>query len=216
MYKVVIGSFRLLIGVALLGSVAWQVLDRLANNIFRPTEYFAYFSIVGSIATGVLALVTGAYLLLSKSETKFLNIARLSAAVAMVVIGVVYHALLADAAGDVRDGDYAWPVLPNEIIHTYAPIAVAIEYLVSLKSPKLRLRAALWVTVFPLAWLAFSIVRGLSTNWWPYWFINPNGEGGVGTVLFYVSAITIFFIALGFLVQGSRLMLSKLSEAKSV
>jgi len=210
MYKVVIGSFRLLIGVALLGSVAWQVLDRLANNIFRPTEYFAYFSIVGSIATGVLALVTGAYLLLSKSETKFLNIARLSAAVAMVVIGVVYHALLADAAGDVRDGDYAWPVLPNEIIHTYAPIAVAIEYLISLKSPKLRLRAALWVTVFPLTWLAFSIVRGLSTNWWPYWFINPNGEGGVGTVLFYVSAITIFFITLGFLIQGLRVSFSKL------
>jgi hypothetical protein len=210
MYKVVIGSFRLLIGVALLGSVAWQVLDRLANNIFRPTEYFAYFSIVGSIATGVLALVTGAYLLLSKSETKFLNIARLSAAVSMVVIGVVYHALLADAAGDVRDGDYAWPVLPNEIIHTYAPIAVAIEYLVALKSPKLRLRAALWVTVFPLAWLAFSIVRGLATDWWPYWFINPNGEGGVGTVLFYVSAITIFFITLGFLIQGLRLSFSKL------
>jgi hypothetical protein len=209
MYKVVIGSFRLLIGVALLGSVAWQVLDRLANNIFRPTEYFAYFSIVGSIAAGVLALVTGAYLLLSKSETKFLNIARLSAAVAMVVIGVVYHALLADAAGDVRDGDYAWPVLPNEIIHTYAPIAVAIEYLISLKSPMLRLRAALWVTVFPLAWLGFSIVRGLATDWWPYWFINPNGEGGVGTVLFYVSAITIFFIALGFLIQGLRLVLNK-------
>jgi hypothetical protein len=100
-------------------------------------------------------------------------------------------------------------VLPNEIIHTYAPIAVAIEYLVSLKSPRLRLRAALWVTVFPLTWLGFSIVRGLSTNWWPYWFINPNGEGGVGTVLFYVSAITIFFIALGFLIQGLRLVLNK-------
>lgn len=209
MYKVVFGSFRLLIGIALLGSVAWQVLDRLANNLFRPTEYFAYFSIVGSIATGVLALVAGSYLLLSKSETKFLNIARLSAAVAMVVIGVVYHALLADAAGDVRDGEYAWPVLPNEIIHTYGPIAVAIEYLISLKSPKLRLRASLWVTVFPLTWLAFSIVRGLATDWWPYWFINPNGDGGIGTVLFYVSAITIFFITLGFLIQGLRLTFSK-------
>ena len=210
MYKVVFGSFRLLIGIALLGSVAWQVLDRLANNIFRPTEYFAYFSIVGSIATGVLALVAGSYLLLSKSETKFLNIARLSSAAAMVVIGVVYHALLADAAGDVRDGEYAWPVLPNEIIHTYGPIAVAIEYLISLKSPKVRLRAALWVTVFPLTWLAFSIVRGLATDWWPYWFINPNGDGGIETVLFYVSAITIFFITLGFLIQGLRLTFSKL------
>lgn len=209
-YKAVFLSLRLAIGVGLLGSVTWQVTDRLANNLFRPFEYFAYFSIVTSIFAGVVALVSAFYLATDRAETKFLNIARLSLAAAMVIVGVVYHALLADAANDVRDGDYAWPVFPNEVIHTYAPILVALEYLIALRSPVLRLRAALWVTVFPLTWLGFSILRGLATDWWPYWFINPNGEGGVGTVLIYVSAITIFFIAMGYLLHGVRLQLGKL------
>jgi hypothetical protein len=64
--------------------------------------------------------------------------------------------------------------------------------------------------VFPLAWLGFSIVRGLATNWWPYWFINPNEEGGVSSVLMYVAAITLFFIAMGYLLHALRLQLGKL------
>ena len=209
MYKGVLITLRLAIGIGLLGSVTWQVTDRIANNLFRPFEYFAYFSIVSSIVAGLLALVGVYYLATNRAETKFLNISRLSLAAAMVIVGVVYHALLADAANDVRDGDYAWPVLPNEIIHTYAPILVALEYLIALRAPVLRLRAALWVTVFPLAWLGFSIVRGLITNWWPYWFINPNEEGGIGSVLVYVAAITAFFIVMGYLLQALRLQLGK-------
>jgi len=210
MYKAVFVSLRLAIGIGLLGSVAWQVTDRIANNLFRPFEYFAYFSIVTSIFAGVVALVSAFYLASDRAETKFLNIARLSLAAAMVIVGVVYHALLADAANDVRDGDYAWPVLPNEIIHTYAPILVALEYLIALRSPVLRLRAALWVTVFPLAWLGFSVVRGLVTDWWPYWFLNPNSDGGIGSMLIYVSAITVFFIAMGYLLHAVRLGLGRL------
>lgn len=210
MYKGVLVALRLAIGVGLLGSVTWQVTDRIANNLFRPFEYFAYFSIVSSIVAGLLALVGVFYLATNREETKFLNISRLSLAAAMVIVGVVYHALLADAANDVRDGDYAWPVLPNEIIHTYAPILVALEYLIALRAPALRLRAALWVTIFPLTWLGFSIIRGLITDWWPYWFLNPNGDGGITTVLFYVAAITAFFIAMGYLFQSLRLQLGKL------
>lgn len=210
MYKLAFVVVRLAVGISLLGSVAWQVTDRIANGLFRPYEYFAYFSIVSAIVAGLVLLVSALYLATDRAETKFLNIARLSLAAAMVIVGVVYHALLADAANDVRDGDYAWPVLPNEIIHTYAPILIALEYLIALRSPVLRLRAALWVTVFPLAWLGFSVVRGIATDWWPYWFINPNGEGGVSSMLMYVAGITAFFIAMGYLLHAIRLQLGKL------
>jgi hypothetical protein len=210
MYKLAFVVVRLAVGISLLGSVAWQVTDRIANALFRPYEYFAYFSIVSAIVAGLVLLVSAFYLATDRAETKFLNIARLSLAVAMVIVGVVYHALLADAANDVRDCDYAWPVLPNEIIHTYAPILIALEYLIALRSPVLRLRAALWVTVFPLAWLGFSVIRGIATNWWPYWFINPNGEGGIGSMLVYVAGITAFFIAVGYLLHAVRLQLGKL------
>ena len=210
MYKAVMVSLRLALGIGLLGSVVWQVTDRVINNVFRPDEYFAYFSIVSAIVAGGLSLYSAYVLATDKDETKFHNIARLSLAAAMVIVGVVYHALLADAAPDVRDIGYVWPVLPNEIIHTYAPIALVVDYLFSIRSPKLRLRASLWVAIFPLAWLGFSVVRGLITNWWPYWFINPNEDGGVPSMLMYVGSITVFFLAVGYLLQSVRLSFSKI------
>jgi hypothetical protein len=155
-------------------------------------------------------ITTGFGLLLNFEDTKWVEISRLSLAVALIVVGVVYHALLADVANDVRDGDYAWPVLPNEIIHTYAPILAALEYLISIKAFRIRLKAFLWVAVFPLTWLVLSIIRGSLTNWWPYWFINPNGEAGLGGMLTYIGAITVFFLVLGVGVLGLKQLLRTL------
>lgn len=208
-YNLSLGLLRILTGAALLGSVAWQVTDRLANNNFRPGEYFAYFSIVTAIVAGGFLVVAGLGLLRARPDTKWVEISRLSLSVAMIVVGVVYHALLADAPGDVRDGDYVWPVLPNEVIHTYGPILIAIDYLLSHKAFRIKIRAALWVAVFPLTWLVFSVIRGLATNWWPYWFINPNEEGGISGMLTYIAAITVFFLILGFLVLGIKRLFQK-------
>ena len=213
-YNISLGLLRILTGSALIGSVAWQVTDRLANNNFRPGEYFAYFSIVTALVAGGFLVTTGLGLVRGKQDTKWVEISRLSLSVAMIVVGVVYHALLADAPGDIRDGDYVWPVLPNEVIHTYGPILIAIDYLLSHKAFRIKLRAALWVAVFPLTWLMFSVVRGLVTNWWPYWFINPNEEGGIPGMLAYIAAITSFFLILGFLVLGIKKLIQKVVTKK--
>ena len=210
MYRFSLAALRLVIGVGLIGSVIWQVTDRIANEIFRPFEYFAYFSIVTAIVAGLFLITTSFGLLLDIEDTKWVEIARLSMAVALIVVGVVYHALLADVANDVRDGDYAWPVLPNQIIHTFAPILAAIEFLISIKAYRIRLRAFLLVAVFPLTWLVLSIIRGTMTNWWPYWFINPNGEAGLFGMLTYIAAITVFFLVLGVSVLGAKQLLRRL------
>jgi hypothetical protein len=210
MYRFSLAALRLVIGLGLIGSVIWQVTDRIANDIFRPFEYFAYFSIVTAIVAGLFLITTSFGLLLDIEDTKWVEIARLSLAVALIVVGVVYHALLADVVNDVRDGDYAWPVLPNQIIHTYAPILAAIEYIISIKAFRIRLRSFLLVAVFPITWLVLSIIRGTLTNWWPYWFINPNGEAGLLGMLTYMAAISIFFLLLGLLVLGIKQLLRRL------
>lgn len=209
-YNYLLGPLRLAIGFSLIGSVVWQVTDRLANGVFRPTEYFAYFSIVSAVVAGLYLITTGLGLLIKLDDTKWVEIARLSLTVAMIVVGVVYHLLLADVANDVRDGDYAWPVLPNEIIHTYAPALILIDYLISIKAFRIRMKAALWVAVFPLIWLVLSVIRGIATNWWPYWFLNPNGEAGLVGMLGYVLGITLFFLALGFGVLGVKKLIQRL------
>lgn len=215
-YNLSLGSLRLVIGLSLIGSVVWQVSDRMANNVFRPTEYFAYFSIVTAIVAGLYLITTGIGLYIKIEDTKWVEIARLSLTVSMIVVGVIYHLLLADVANDVRDGDYAWPVLPNQIIHTFAPILVFLDYLLSVKAFKVRIRAALWVAVFPLIWLVLSVIRGISTNWWPYWFLNPNGEAGLVGMLGYVFAITVFFLVLGFGVLSMKRLIQNLALPKVI
>jgi hypothetical protein len=59
MYNYSLATLRLMIGVGLIGSVIWQVTDRIANDLFRPFEYFAYFSIVTAIFAGLFLITTG-------------------------------------------------------------------------------------------------------------------------------------------------------------
>jgi len=211
-YNYTFGLFRLLLGISLLGSVVWQVTNRIAADRFRPFEYFAFLSITSSIFAGVVALL-GAYVLLrNKSESSRLMSLRLITTVSMVIVGVVYHALLGDSAVDPQDIGYEWPVIPNLVIHTWAPIAIVFDYLLSIKGEVNNFRKSLWVVVYPLSWLGFSIVRGLADGWWPYWFINPNSEIGIGGMISYILAISAAFIILGFLLGAARIFVVKLAR----
>jgi hypothetical protein len=66
--------------------------------------------------------------------------------------------------------------------------------MLSSRRVNLRLRSIFWTLAFPLAWLAYSVIRGLAINWWPYWFINPNESGGVAGMLEYIFGIMIFLL----------------------
>jgi hypothetical protein len=209
-YKGVFGWFRLLLGVALLGSVVWQVTDRIINNLFRPWDYFGKLSIDSAILAGIVLIISGLYLVNHRSETSRLNVIRLGATVAMIVISAGYHLLLGDGAIDARDVGYEWPVLPNLIIHTYGPILITLDYILSVKGPKTNFRKALWILVFPYIWVLFSIVRGFTAGEWPYWFLNPAEVGETGVAL-YILGFTIFGLGLAFLLILLRRLAQKLT-----
>jgi hypothetical protein len=209
----IVAVFRWVAAAAILSSVVWQVTDRMANNLFRPAEYFSYFSIQGTIIAGALLAFTGWMSWQGIAETKWVTIARVSAATYAIVISVVYNALLRDSPLDPRDAGYDWPVIPNEIMHVWAAVIILLDWLIFAGYAKLRLRASLWVAVFPLAWLTFSVTRGILDGWWAYWFLNPNESAGIAGMLQYVAGITALMIGLGFILIGLRKLLSKLSRA---
>lgn len=190
---------RVLLALSLFGSVYWQVSDRMMHNLFRPTEYFSYFTITSCLLTAVVLTLSAIQLTRGQAETKLLSLTRLTTAVSMVIVGVIYNALLRGGAPDPRDVGYDWPVLPNEIMHTYVPMLIFIEWLFTRTTIALKINQAFWVLVYPLAWLAFSIIRGIITGWWPYWFIDP--QYGIGTQLTWIVAISVMFtvLAVGFI-----------------
>lgn len=197
--NVVVLLVRLALAIALFGSVYWQVSDRMMHNLFRPTEYFAYFTITSSLLTAVVLTLSAIQLFRGIAETKLMSLSRLTMAVSMVIVGVIYNALLRGGDPDPRDIGYAWPQLPNEILHTYVPILIFIEWMLTRTTIALKLNQAFWVLIYPLAWLAFSIARGLIQGWWPYWFIDP--QYGIGTQSTWIVVIAAMFsiLALGFI-----------------
>ena len=206
-----VAVFRWLASATILSSVIWQVTDRLAHNLFRPAEYFSYFSIQGTLIAAVVFAYTGWLSWTGLPENRQVTIARVSATTYEIVIAVVYNALLRNSPGDIRDAGYAWPVLPNEIMHVWAAVLILVDWLLLAGYPKLRLRAALWVAVYPLAWLAFSVTRGVLDGWWAYWFLNPNEKAGIAGMLEYVGGITVLMIGLGWLL----LLIRKLMPSSS-
>jgi len=205
-----LGFVRIAMALVLFGSIFWQITDRVAHNLFRPTEYFTYFTITSCLLTGIALVVSGLRVLGNKEETKFLTLFRLTMAASMVIVGVIYNALLADAAPDTRDIGYDWPVLPNLLMHTYMPILVFLEWLLTRTAVPLKLKTAFWVLVYPLAWLAFAITRGFITGWWAYWFIDP--QYGVATMAQWILTIAAFFVVLAIGLLPAQKALAKIGK----
>lgn len=205
----IVAILRWLAAATVLSSVVWQVTDRLAHGLFRPAEYFAYFSIQGTMIAGVMLAYAGWLSWARKPEKRLVTIVRVSATTYAIVIAVVYNALLRNSPGDIRDAGYAWPVVPNEIMHVWTAIIILLDWLLLTGVHRLRLRASLWVAVFPLAWLIISVSRGMIDGWWAYWFLNPNDKGGVAGMFEYIGGITVLMIGLGWLLLAIRKLIRR-------
>jgi hypothetical protein len=204
-----LGFVRLAMALALFGSIFWQISDRVSHNLFRPTEYFTFFTITSCLLTGLALTLSGLRVLRNQPETKFLSLFRLTMAASMVIVGVIYNLLLTDSV-DERDIGYDWPVIPNLILHTYMPILVFLEWLITRTAVPLKLNTAFWVLVYPLTWLAFSIPRGFITGWWPYWFIDP--QNGYPVMLQWILTIAAFFIVLALGLLPAQKALAKIGK----
>jgi len=188
---------RLIVAQWILAAMVWQISDRLSNNLFRPTEYFAYFTIQTSLIASVVLTVTAVREFQGKADTKALTIARLSVSTYAIVVAVVYNALLRGTKVEATDPDfgYVWPVPPNEILHVWGPLFLVLDFAITLTATKLKFKQIFWVLLFPLAWLIVTITRGLFTDWWAYWFLNPNLEAGVTGVVTFILGIVVFMLA---------------------
>jgi hypothetical protein len=194
-YRRLVGVARLALTLVVLVSVVYQITDRLVHSVFRPGEYFAFFTIQTALMD-VVVLAVGAWLAFTTDrDTRLFTIVRVCIVGFAVVTCVVYNVLLRGVPGE---PGYVWPVWPNEVLHVWAPILLVFDWLFAPGRASIRLRASFWVLVYPLAWVAFSLARGSITGWWPYPFLDPTGPAGWPGVVGYIIGIALFFLLSAF------------------
>jgi uncharacterized membrane protein len=85
------------------------------------------------------------------------------------------------------------------------PIAAVLDWLYQPPKSNLALKQIQYWLIFPLAYLAYTLVRGAIVGWYPYPFLNSANVGGYGGVLLYSLAISVLF----FVVSVVLIMLGK-------
>jgi hypothetical protein len=127
--------------------------------------------------------------LVPSGRSRTLELIRGAAVVYLAVTFVVFALLL---SGTNVDTAIPWV---NTVLHQVFPLVVIADWIIDPPRWAISVRQSMVWLAYPLGWLAYTLVRGALTGWYPYPFLNPV-NGGYGSVAVYVVAIVAFGTAI--------------------
>jgi hypothetical protein len=104
----------------------------------------------------------------------------------MTITGIVFNLLL-------RGVDVPTIGWVNEVVHVIMPVAMMLDWMTVPARDPIAWPAALRWLIFPLLWLAYTLVRGPIAGWYPYPFLDVPVAGAV-TVAGICVAIAVAFV----------------------
>ena len=153
----------------------------------RLFHFFSYFTVL----TNLLVCVVSAILARNPGHDGLVwRVARLSALSGITMTGVVHWFLLrmlVDLQG--------WSLAMDNILHLVVPALALVGWL--LFGPRPRIRGAVVVTslLYPVAWLAYTLLVGRVSGWYPYPFLDVT-ELGPRAVATACAGLTAALLAL--------------------
>jgi hypothetical protein len=190
-------DFRSLIGVPRLGfatltfvAISAQIVDLAGRGVLSLGHFFGYFTIESNLIAAVVLCIAALRVLARHTAT--LDFLRGGAVLYMAMTCIGYTVLL--HGPDVNAGG-AWM---NPVLHQVMPGVLAADWLLHPPSNRLSLRAGLGWLVFPVTWMAFTLVYGAVVGWYPYPFLDPRLVGYSGLAVFVL--VSSWGMAMVFLV----------------
>jgi hypothetical protein len=210
-------SLRIALALVILAAIAAQFAVTIGNAAaaehslaLTSANFFSFFTILSNLGSATVLLWAGCWwIAVGRSSTatdpRPLAVALACLTTYMLVTGVVYNTLLRGIP--VPPGT----VVPwsNEVLHAIAPTFLLLDLLLAPRRRSLAWGTIGGILVFPLLWIAYTMVRGpLTVNpvtseapWYPYPFLYPDRvPGGYLGVAGYIVAIALLIGGCGALV----------------
>ena len=169
------------IGLALNFSATYAHNGHVVGTLWRLGHFF---TIISNLALAVAMT----WLALGGRVSPFIQS---GLTLAILLVGIVYILLLHGLHPLSGRG-----LIANHLLHYVSPVAMALYWLLFTPHGRLRWKDPLWWTLFPLAYFAYVIARGLKGDSYPYQFIDLAKLGPLQT------AINALGIAAGFILCG--------------
>lgn len=183
---------RLFFGLLTLAAIGAQLVLHIQSG-FSVVNFFSYFTNLSNLFAGVVMLISATYLIRRRQPTPTEDILRGTSVVCMALVGIVFNVLLKD--------EELGNLLPwvNTVTHYIMPVVVVVDWLYQPPKSKLAVKQIGYWLIFPLLYLAYSIIRGAIVGFYAYPFFNPAKVGGYGVVVFYCVAILAGFLFISWL-----------------
>ncbi|WEK12970.1 MAG: Pr6Pr family membrane protein [Candidatus Microbacterium phytovorans] len=204
---------RLSMALAITAAILTQLTASVTTTIELGRDmatvvanFFSFFTILSNVIAAVaLGWAAAAQLRRpgpSESALGAMSLALACATTYMLITGIVYNVLLRGISLDQGSRPVPWS---NEVLHLIGPLFMLVDLLLGISRRHLPRRSIWLIIAFPIVWTIYTLIRGpLVTNpasgdtwWYPYPFLNPHAPGGWPSVMAYVAAISVAFLAVG-------------------
>lgn len=165
--------------------LAETAVPPLATRLGRLVSYF-------TIQSNLLVAVTAWQLWRDPlRDGRWWRPVRLAALVGITVTGLVHFVLLRPLL-HLEGLNY----VADKMLHLVVPVLAIAVWAAVGPRPRSSWRSAPVVLVWPLVWLAYTLVVGGLSGWYPYPFLDPSGSGW-GAVVLACVGITVLVVAVG-------------------
>ena len=154
------------------------------ESIYR---FFAYFTIQSNL---LVAIASTALAREPELDRPTWRVVRLAGMVGITVTGLVHFFLLRPLL-DLDGADW----MADKLLHMVVPVLALAAWAWVGPRPRFTWREAAYALVWPLAWLAWTLVVGRVDGWVPYPFLDASEEGW-GSVMVVSVGIMVLFLVL--------------------
>ena len=189
------GAAHLLVAVPALGGVLMELVVALVDGpgaagtmAERLVRLFSYFTILSNVGIGVVSVLLAVD---PTRDGRLLRVAHLDALLCIVVTGIVYNTVLAGTVEGLTQAGQ----LSNALLHVASPVLAVVVWLLAGPRPRVDARTVGWSVVGPLAWIAYTFVRGGMVGWYPYPFLDV-GALGLARALVNAGLVAAMFLLL--------------------
>ncbi|GAB3124342.1 Pr6Pr family membrane protein [Glaciibacter psychrotolerans] len=205
------GVGRLLLAAAGITGLISNFNYVLGFKSFGANNFFTYFTIQSAIAAVVMFVVAAALAFRRADDPPWLDVLRTFVTTYIIVSGIVFAIMVVQSSTRAYRIDVPWS---DQLLHFWIPAFALIDWLFDPHKTRVSWRLIGWVLLYPLAWGAFTLVRGSIVGWYPYFFLDNSQVSLAETAVYCLICLAIIGGIAALLIATSRLTLSLWWEAR--
>lgn len=157
---------RIVFGLLGLSSVFIEIFVLISENVFNPSNFFSFFTILSNVLAAIYLIYFGA----TNNHSVMSQTIRGAVTLYMLMTGIIFAVLLAGLE-NARLTAVPWD---NFILHYLMPFVLIIDWIIAPPKILITHKAVLTWVALPMMYVLYTLVRGSLVNWYPYPFLDPS------------------------------------------